>query len=605
MNYQQTGLEIFQKVGGAENVVSLTHCATRLRFRLNDFKKADKDGIQKIEGVLGCVTANGELQVIIGPNVTQAYQAIQKVFDGDGAKAPKEKGKLIDRFLGIISGIFSPIIPAITAAGMVKALLAILKVSGVIDVDGQAYQIMSFASDAAFYFMPILLANSAAKIFDMSSGLAMMLAGILVHPTFVSMVDAGNAINLFGLPIRAVKYSSTVIPIILIVLVASYVERMANKYLPEVIKYIARPLIVMVIMIPLALCVLGPIGYVVGDGLALLLSAINGITPWLLPTVMGTFTPILVMFGLHNGLIPLASAQFATIGHENIMGPGMLASNISQGAASLAVAVRSKDKQMRQMAVSTGFTALMGITEPAMYGVTLKYKRLLPCVMLGGFAGGLYAGISGLVRYSFGSAGLATLPVFIGEPANNIIKALITVVIGFLVTFISAMFVKLEDDVKDTADGKTEQQDIVISSPLKGKVIPLEKVNDPVFAGKIMGDGMAVIPEEGVLYAPMDGTLMIYDTMHAVGITGENGLEVLMHIGMDTVKLNGTYFHKIAESDTMIKKGDPIVSFDIEKIKERGYDLTTPVIVTNLNGKQVSGTAAEKIMAGDSLFAVI
>ncbi len=446
MDYQKTGRDVFEAVGGNENVQSVTHCATRLRFRLKDMAAVNLDEIGKIPGVLKCIQANGEIQAVIGPNVTTAFQAVEKEFSGSAASdTAEEKKKLNEKFLGMISGIFAPIIPAITAAGMVKAVLALLNAFGAVDVNGQAYQILTFASDAAFYFMPIMLANSAAKIFGMSSGLAMMLGGMMLHPTFVNMVDSGNAIALFGLPVRAVKYSSTVIPIILIVFVASYVEKFANKILPDVIKYIARPLCVMAVMIPLSLCVLGPIGYIAGDALAAFLAWVNSLTPWLLPTLMGTFTPILVMFGLHNGLIPLASTQLASLGSENIMGPGMLPSNIAQGAASLAVSIRSKDKQMKQQALSTGFTALMGITEPAMYGVTLKYKMLLPAVMLGGFAGGLFAGISGLVRYSFGSPGLATLPVFIGADASNLMKALITAVIGFAVTFIASMFVKLDD----------------------------------------------------------------------------------------------------------------------------------------------------------------
>ena len=299
--------------------------------------------------------------------------------------------------------------------------------------------------------MPFLLAASSAKIFKMSSGLAMMLAGILLHPNFKDMVSAGEAVSFAGLPVRLVSYSSTVIPIVLIVFVASYVERFANKILPEVIKFIFRPLIVMLVMIPLSLCVLGPIGAYIGDGIAAAVSFIDSVAPWAIPTLMGIFTPVLVMFGLNNGLLPIATSQLAAQGYETIYGPGMLASNIAQGAASLAVAIKAKEPSTKQTALSTGFTALMGITEPAMYGITLRFKKVLFAVMAGGGVAGLFAGLSGLVRYSFGSPGLATLPVFIGEDPSNFIKALITLVISFGVTFTICMVMKLEDS-QDTLD---------------------------------------------------------------------------------------------------------------------------------------------------------
>lgn len=613
MDYQKVGQEVFKAVGGNENVISVTHCATRLRFRLKNMETVDEKAVEKIQGVLRCLQANGEMQVVIGPNVTVAYQAIEKIFSQqDEGVQPEEKKKLGERFLGTISGIFAPIIPAITAAGMVKAVLALLTAFGVMQTDNQVYEILSFASDAAFYFMPIMLANSAAKIFGMSSGLAMMLAGMLLHPNFIAMVDAGKTISLFGLPIRAVKYSSTVIPVILIVFVAAYVEKFANKILPDVVKYIVRPLIVMVVMIPLSLCALGPVGYIIGDGLADLMSAINNITPWLLPTVMGTFTPILVMFGLQNGLIPLASTQLATLGYENIMGPGMLPSNIAQGAASLAVSIRIKDREEKQTAASTGFTALMGITEPAMYGITLKYKGLLPAVMAGGFAGGLFAGISGLVRYSFGSPGLATLPVFIGGSSSNIIKAVISAAIGFIVTFVICMFIKLEDEVKKEEIQQEEKEetksknDMLIVSPLEGKVIPLSQVKDKIFSEGMLGDGMAVVPKKGVVTAPAEGIVTIYDTLHAVGLSSRDGQEILIHVGMNTVELNGKYYKAHVKNGVNVKKGDILITFEPDKIKAAGYDITTPVIISNMDdNEKVEALATGDVKCGEPLYKVI
>ncbi len=453
MDYRKVGLNVLDAVGGKDNIKVVTHCATRLRFELKDRNKVDEARLSKMDGVLKTLESSGQYQVVIGPNVNEAYQAIQDVVD-TGAKndeTAKDDRSPWAKFLAIITGIFTPIIPAITAAGMVKAVLAILKVANLIDVNGQTYAILNFASDAAFYFMPFMLAASSAKIFKMSSGLAMMLAGILLHPNFKDMVSAGEVVKFAGLPVRLVSYSSTVIPIVLIVFVASYVERFANKILPEVIKFIFRPLIVMLVMIPLSLCVLGPIGAYIGDGIAALVSFIDSSAPWAIPTLMGIFTPVLVMFGLNNGLLPIATSQLAAQGFETIYGPGMLASNIAQGAASLAVAIKAKEPSTKQTALSTGFTALMGITEPAMYGITLRFKKVLFAVMTGGGVAGLFAGLSGLVRYSFGSPGLATLPVFIGEDPSNFIKALITLALSFVITFTICMFLKLEDS-QDTLD---------------------------------------------------------------------------------------------------------------------------------------------------------
>ncbi len=453
MDYRKVGLNVLDAVGGKDNIKVVTHCATRLRFELKDRNKVDEARLSKMDGVLKTLESSGQYQVVIGPNVNEAYQAIQDVVD-TGAKndeTAKDDRSPWAKFLAIITGIFTPIIPAITAAGMVKAVLAILKVANLIDVNGQTYAILNFASDAAFYFMPFMLAASSAKIFKMSSGLAMMLAGILLHPNFKDMVSVGEAVKFAGLPVRLVSYSSTVIPIVLIVFVASYVERFANKVLPEVIKFIFRPLIVMLVMIPLSLCVLGPIGAYIGDGIAAFVSFIDSSAPWAIPTLMGIFTPVLVMFGLNNGLLPIATSQLAAQGFETIYGPGMLASNIAQGAASLAVAIKAKEPSTKQTALSTGFTALMGITEPAMYGITLRFKKVLFAVMTGGGVAGLFAGLSGLVRYSFGSPGLATLPVFIGEDPSNFIKALITLALSFVITFTICMFLKLEDS-QDTLD---------------------------------------------------------------------------------------------------------------------------------------------------------
>ena len=461
MNYRETGLKALEVVGGKDNVKNLTHCATRLRFEVKDRSKVQMDKLNSVPGVLKALESAGQFQFVIGPSVNECYQVVADeigiaggvVEDNhpeDMATAEKtEKGNLIQKALGLISGIFIPILPALIASGMIKALLTILTRLALVNTESGIYTIVTFVADSVFYFLPVLLAATSAKVFGMSQGLAMMLGAMLLHPTFSNAVSAGTSLDIFGLSVRMTSYSATVIPIILIVWVASYVEKFGTRFLPDVVKYVFRPLLVMIVMIPLSFCVLGPIGAIMGDGLAALLTWLQNTIPWLLPTFIGTIAPLMVLFGLNNCTIPLIYAQMSAVGYETVAGPGMLAHNIAEGAASLALALKSKDTTIRQEALTTSFTALFGgITEPAIYGFTLRFKNVLPCVMIGGAAGGLFAGLSGLVRYATAAPSIVTLPTYMGEDPSNIWKAVATLAIAFVVTFVLVFFVKTEDTNK-------------------------------------------------------------------------------------------------------------------------------------------------------------
>lgn len=460
MDYREVGLEVLEAVGGTGNVKKLTHCMTRLRFEFRDRKLVDEKAVEQTEGVLKVIEGGGQYQVVIGPSVNISYRAITERLDADavGGQVPdddepeKDTRSLWQRFLALVAGIFMPALPAYIAAGMVKSVLTILNVAGLIDAASGTYTVLTFASDAVFYFLPFLLAVSSAKVFNLSMGLAVMLAGMLLHPTFTAAVADAVGLDIFGLPIRLTSYNATVIPIILIVWVASIVEHFADRVLPEVIKYVFRPLIVMMVMIPLSFCVLGPVGAFAGDALNSFMNMIDATVPWLLPVLVGTFAPLLVLFGLNNSLVPIISSQLASKGYETVTGPGMLAHNIAEGAASLAMAVKTKRVKVRQEAVSTGFTALFGITEPALYGVTLRYKNVLYCVMAGGGVAGLFAGVSGLVRYTMAAPGLATLPTYMSlDDPSNIIKALVTLGIAFVVTFVLVLVVKTPDTQEEAS----------------------------------------------------------------------------------------------------------------------------------------------------------
>ena len=390
MNYENLAKSILEKVGGEKNVSNLTHCATRLRFNLKDITKAKTDEIKALKGVMGVVEKGGQYQVIIGNDVNNVYKEIMKTTNLEGKESNAEEvddRKPVAKVIDTITGIFTPILPAITAAGMMKAVLALLKAFNLLTPQSQSYQVIEFMADAAFYFLPILLANSAAKKFKCNQYLAMMLGGMLLHPTFVSMVntakEAGTSIGVFGLPISLASYSSSVLPIILGVWFMSYVEPIADKISPKSIKFFTKPLITALVAGIVLLVVIGPLGYIISDKVGLGIKTIESYASWLVPTLLGGLTPLFVMTGTHYGLVPIGINNRMTMGYDTIIYPGMLASNVSQGAAALAVAFKTKNSEIKQLASSTGITGVCGITEPALYGVNLRFKTPLYASMIG------------------------------------------------------------------------------------------------------------------------------------------------------------------------------------------------------------------------------
>ena len=447
MNYENLAKSILEKIGGKENVSNLTHCATRLRFNLKDNSKAKTEEIKNINGVMGVVDKGGQYQVIIGNDVNHVYKEITKIAKLDNVTSNSEEvddRKPIAKVIDTITGIFTPILPAITAAGMMKAVLALLTAFNLITTTSQSYQIINFMADAAFYFLPILLANSAAKKFKCNQYLAMMLGGMLLHPTFVTMVntakEAGTSISVFGLPISLASYSSSVLPIILGVWFMSYVEPIADKVSPKAIKFFTKPLITAVVTGIVLLVVIGPLGYIISDKVGLAIKTLETYASWLVPTLIGGLTPLLVMTGTHYGLIPIGINNRMTMGYDTIIYPGMLASNVSQGGAALAVALKTKDSEIKQLASSAGITAVCGITEPALYGVNLRFKTPLYSSMIGGAVGGLFLGLFRVCNYSGGSPGFLTLPSYIGgDTMMTFVYAAIGGVISVAVSFVACL----------------------------------------------------------------------------------------------------------------------------------------------------------------------
>ncbi|MDO4317646.1 MAG: glucose PTS transporter subunit IIA [Lachnospiraceae bacterium] len=667
MDYKALAKTILTDVGGEDNVVSFTHCATRLRFNLKDDGKVNRKHLEETRGVMGVVNKGGQFQVVIGSDVPNVYRELNqmgKFADAGGGKKEKDERGVVSRFLDTLAGIFTPIIPAITGAGILKAFMALLVAFGWIDTASQTYGILVVFSDAAFYFLPFLIAYSAARKLNCNPVMAMSIAGILLHPDFISLLGAakepGASLRFFGLPVTPATYSSSVIPIILAIWLMSYVEPIADKISPKPVKFFTKPLITLVVTGTIAITLLGPLGTIIGDGIADGISFLNRYASWLVPLIIGAASPYLVMTGTHYGLIPIGINNIATAGFDTIVGPGMLGSNIAQGGAAFAVALKTKNKTMKQEAYSSGITAVCGITEPALYGVNLKLKKPLIAASIGGAVSGLYLGITGVGRYTSGSPGLLALPGYIGtEGFTNITNAVIGSVIALAVAFFATLVLGFDDpaeaDDGGAADGTADSGSVahssadggsaahggadgsstargmgngdsaahgkadgsstargmgnggsaahargkseVLCAPIKGRIIPLEEVADPTFAEKILGDGAAIVPETGLLVSPADATVdTMFETGHAVSLTTDGGAELLIHIGIDTVKLKGRHFKPMAKDGDRVATGQPLIEFDLEKLRAEGYDTTTSVVV--INHRDYAGLEAA---AGDAV----
>lgn len=623
MNYKELAEIILKNVGGEDNIKSFTHCATRLRFVLKDESLANGKALKAQKGIMGVVSSGGQYQVVVGSDVPNVYREIKALgsFEGGETDGGEDGKSGFVKALETISGIFTPIIPAITGAGILKAVMALFSVFGLIDKSSKTYEILTVFADSAFYFLPFLLAYSSAKKFRCSTVLALSVAGILLHPSFGAMLKEGGA-SFVGIPVISATYSSSVIPIILSIWFMSYVEPIADKISPKAIKFFTKPLITLVVTGAAAILVLGPLGAIVGDYIAKGIDFLDKYASWLVPTVIGVFSPFLVMTGTHYGLIPIGINNIATAGFDTIVGPGMLGSNIAQGGAAFAVALKTKNKEFKQLASSAGITAVCGITEPAMYGVNLKLRKPLIPVMIAGGVSGLFMGFMGVGRYTTGSPGLLALPGYIGTDGfSNILNAVIGCAIAFAIGFAGTFFIGFEDipaedanEAAETDAAKPETKaepvsskgEITVSAPVSGEAVSIKKVPDPTFAEEILGKGAAIIPSEGVIIAPDDGKIEnIPESGHAVAMVLKNEAEVLIHVGIDTVKLKGKHFKALAKNGDSVKKGQPLIEFDLDAIKKEGYNPITPVIITNSEEYKSIEPAAEKVRAAEPLLKII
>jgi len=595
MNYKESAKQILDLVGGEANIQSVTHCMTRLRFVLRNESLVEDTRVKEVPGVMGVMRKGGQYQVIIGNDVASYYKELAKLGHFSNQSSTDDTGtkkNLFEAFVDVISGCMSPLIPAMLGGGMIKVLLILLPLMGILDNSSQTFAILSFFGDAPFYFMPMMLAFTAAQKFNVTPMLAVTVGGIMLHPNFVEMVNAGDPVHFLGLPVTLASYGSSVIPILIMVWLMKYIEGFFDKIIPNVIKSFTKPLLILLISGLVALIVVGPLGTFAGQLLSSAIIWIQGKAGWLALGLMAAFMPLIVMTGMHWAFAPIfLIASPAT--PDILILPAMLAANLAQGAAALAVSAKTKDKNLKQVAAASGISALLaGVTEPALYGITLKYKKPLYAAMISGAVCGAYMGITGLESYAFAVPSLVSLPQFIGGQGNgNIINAIVVAVISIVLTFILTWVFGIDEVDKNETEQHIEISEAVetgsndpkkIYAPMKGQVIPLEQVKDDAFSGKMMGEGLAIIPEEDTIKAPFDGEVTaLFPTKHAIGLTSDSGIELLIHVGIDTVELAGQYFTAFVETGDKIKKGQKLLSVDFAQIKTAGYDTTTPIVVTN------------------------
>lgn len=625
-DYSQSAKKLVQAMGGKENITRVFHCMTRLRFYVKDKSKIDEKEIKKLSEISGVNWHQDQFQVIAGNEVNEMYAELVKMGvpndDSDSSQKTSEKKGIGSAIIDSITGCMTPMIPALTAAGMIKVVLTLLTTFHLVSDSSSTYQVISFIGDAAFYFMPFLIAANAAKVFGVNQSLALIIAGVFLHPNFTAMIASGDPITFFSIPVTATTYSYSVIPVILMVWIMSYIVKLVDRITPRIVKLILHPTLVILISAPIAIIAIGPLGGIIGDGLAVAIDFLSTKLGFIIVGILAAAFPFIVMTGMHHALTPIGLNAVAT-GGDTLIFVSQVCSNVAQGGASLAVAVKSKDKNMKQLASASGISALMGITEPALYGVTLKLKRPVVAAAIAAGIGGIVGGLLQVTLYIAQNCLLA-VPAFIGEKGmTNFFYGVLMIVISFAAAFILTFIFGFKDEgenetASDTETAKNTEaaasaaplvEKIQILSPAAGVVKDITEVPDKTFSDKVLGDGAAVIPAEGRICAPADGTVVsIMDTKHGIMFQTAQGVELLIHIGLETVNLKGKYFTSHVKNGAQVHAGDLLVEFDLEAVKKEGYDTITPIVVTNGDNyiRSVSMVkSGEKVESGECLLTIV
>lgn len=617
-NYDQLAKTIIKDVGSKDNVNSVVHCATRLRFKLKDESKADDDALKNTDGVVTVVKAGGQYQVVIGNEVADVYDAVLKEggFSG-GGEVPDDYGEndnssFVDKAVALISGIFTDILAPLSAGGIIKGLVVLAAAMGWLSTSSGAYQILYAIGDSIFYFLPIFLGVTAARRFHMNQFIGLAIGATLTYPTMVQLAASKTVLGtlfagtpfasqihttFFGIPVITMNYTSTVLPVLFTVWFASIIEHWAKKWIPTVVQMFLVPVVTMIIALPVAFIIIGPVMTWVGDGIGAVMSGIYHFSPIIAGLLMGGLWQVLVIFGVHWGIVAVATADMAALGYDPILGMTCMVCYAQIGVV-LAIIKQTKDQKLKETATGAFFSGLFGVTEPAIYGITLPRKRPFVLSCIAGAVSGAIIGAFGAVLYIMPSMGIFAIPGYInpkGGSMTQVIGVIIAGVVAFIVGFalqmlfgkksVDAEYDKKQSEkaeVNETLKATPDVATVTLVSPENGKIMSLSEVKDDVFSSGAMGKGIAIEPSDGVLHAPADGKIiMTFKTGHAIGMKTKTGAEILMHIGMDTVNLQGKGFDTLVEKDQKVKAGDPLVKFDIDLIKKAGYPVTTPMVVTN------------------------
>ncbi|WP_345807641.1 beta-glucoside-specific PTS transporter subunit IIABC [Bacillus pumilus] len=603
MENKELAQEIVNLIGGTENISQSWHCITRLRFNLNDESQVKVDELKPLDGVLGAQFQSGQFQVIIGAKVAEVYEEIDHlVGHSSNESAPvKNTSKMnpIEVVFDVISGIFTPILPAIVGSGLIKGIMALLVSLGWLTETSSTYQVLQIFSNAVFYFLPFLIAYSAAKKFKTRESLALALAGILLYPAMIEGAAKGaDPLSFLGLSIPLNNYTSSVLPIILGVLLLSFVDKWITKAIPKSLSIVFTPVLSLMITAPLTLAFIAPIGNVSGQYLEIFFTSLFNFAGPIAGLLMGGLMPLIVLTGMHYAFFPSTLASFEKVGYDIMLLPMNFIANMAQAGAVLGVIIRTKRVETRSLALSTLLPSFFGITEPAIYGVTLRLKKPFYASLIGGAVGGCFYGLFSVKTTAFSIPGITSLPTYMMKGTNNFQLALIGIALSFIVSLLVTIFLGFKESVTAVNEQAAEKPNHTVSTenqqmskqtspfevqaPMSGKVIPLSEVNDSVFSSEMMGKGVAILPDKGVVQAPFSGKVVtVTPTKHAIGLVSDDGIELLIHVGIDTVSLNGQFFDVLVKEGDEMKTGDHLLSFDIEGIQSNHLDVVTPIIVTN------------------------
>ncbi|HBF4081312.1 beta-glucoside-specific PTS transporter subunit IIABC [Clostridioides difficile] len=638
--YKQLAQEIVKNVGGKENISGLVHCITRLRFTLKDESIANDNVLKNMEGIVTVMKSGGQYQVVIGNHVEAVYKDVVEIIgldDSSTSSETKKSGNILDKGIDIISGIFQPVLGIMAACGMLKGFNALFVAMGLYsDVSG-GYMVINAAGDALFTFLPLFLGYTSAKKFGLKPMLGLALGAAVCYPAIQgSSISAGTDvmytlfkgtmfaspvyIDFFGLPIVSIDYTGTVVPIIFIVYFASRCEKLFNRFVPDLVKFFFVPMLTLLITVPVALIVIGPIATFGSTLISQIVISIRDFSPLLAGAIVGFTWQILVIFGMHWGFIPVYINNVMTLGYDNVMMP-FFACTFASSAVVLAIFFKTKDKKLKEMAIPNFISGIFGVTEPAIYGILLPLKKpfIISCIASG--IGGAFYGFFNLRKFITGGMGIFELPAMI-EPdggMGNLIVALSGIAISMVVAFVLTMILykdeKVEESKKVRNKGKEEIKEVkstklereIVTSPIKGEVLKLSDIEDAAFASGVLGQGVAIIPSDGKVVAPVDGVVTtLFPSLHAIGILSDTGVEVLIHIGLNTIQLEGRCFEACIKQGDRITKGQTILNFDVGAIKELGYSTVTPIVITNSSQfLDVIETESKNIELEDNLITVL